>query len=418
MIKMNKIIKIILTAACIFMFLLVVAGCYDVPTLGEAYFNQESYEESVNEWFVVNLLDWLELEGLSIEGKVLTSDDIIEESEREARRKAAQELRDFYDFLNMVYHEGGRPNYSADDLSVFQGLGEYSEYIEDSNVNLLETSESSEQESSGTETIVEEQTQENLSTYQDQVSEEILLTVNVDDSTDQVNGSIDFDGYLSEDYHRTYSLGFDSTLGSDKSFEAIASGNTYANGEPEWYGWESEVQGKISEDGNSISGTIYDTILENTFEFSAKKVSSIKEETISIKRSITLSGTIGGSQHDYPFSMTIDLVSGVVTGSLWWEGTLNVPFQEINEQTGEVIKEYTLACPVKYGGTLTSGKMDLATRKINAAFSGKISGVATEGDCTKSPDTDISFTMSGTLSEDNTIASGTTSDGYGWTVYK
>jgi hypothetical protein len=338
---MKKIIKIILTAIFIFMFLLTAAGCFGMPTLAETYVEQESYEETFDTWFIENLLYYLQLEGLNVGGHELNTEDIIEISEKETRREVLQEHDNFYDFLNMVYHEGPSPNYSAEDLSVFQGLGEYSEYIEESSINLRETddktSESSEQESIETENAVEEQTQENISTYQEQLEEGCMLTVNVDNSTSQVNGSIDFDRYIGDEY-RTSSLEFDSTLEDDNSFEAIASGMIYSDGEPVGDSGGIDVKGKISDDGASMSGTIYDPILKNTFTFLALKVSSIKETA----RTDLPTGIweYKGMLVDADLYLTINYDTGIASGSIYWK-----------DETGE------FSC-------ILEGIVDLATAKI------------------------------------------------------
>jgi len=338
---MKKIIKIILTAIFIFMFLLTAAGCFGMPTLAETYAEQESYEETFDTWFIENLLYYLQLEGLNVGGHQLNTEDIIEISEKETRREVLEEHDNFYDFLNMVYHEGPSPNYSAEDLSVFQGLGDYSEYIEEGSVNLRETddttSESSEQESTETENTSEEQTQENISIYQEQLSEGSILTVNVDNSTNQVNGSIDYDGYNGEE-HRTASLEFDSTLESDNSFEAIASGMVYSDGEPVGDSGDIEVKGKISDDGASMSGTIYDPILKNTFTFLALKVSSIKDTA----RTDLPTGIwdYKGMLADADLYLTIDYDTGIASGSIYWK-----------DETGE------FSC-------ILEGTVDLATAKI------------------------------------------------------
>ncbi len=321
---MKKIIKIILTAIFIFMFLLTAAGCFGMPTLAETYVEQESYEETFDTWFIENLLYYLQLEGLNVGGHELNTEDIIEISEKETRREVLQEHDNFYDFLNMVYHEGPSPNYSAEDLSVFQGLGEYSEYIEESSINLRETddktSESSEQESIETENAVEEQTQENISTYQEQLEEGCMLTVNVDNSTSQVDGSIDFDRYIGDEY-RTSSLEFDSTLEDDNSFEAIASGMIYSDGEPVGDSGGIDVKGKISDDGASMSGTIYDPILKNTFTFLALKVSSIKDTArTDLPTGIwKYHGVIGSLSPPWNLDLTINYDTGIVSGSHYYK---------------------------------------------------------------------------------------------------
>jgi hypothetical protein len=346
---MKKIIKIILTAIFIFMFLLTAAGCFGMPTLAETYAEQESYEETFDTWFIENLLYYLQLEGLNIGGHQLNTEDIIEISEKETRREVLEEHDNFYDFLNMVYHEGPSPNYSAEDLSVFQGLGDYSEYIEEGSVNLRETddttSESSEQESTETENTSEEQTQENISIYQEQLSEGSILTVNVDNSTNQVNGSIDYDGYNGEE-HRTASLEFDSTLESDNSFEAIASGMIYSDGEPVGDSGDIEVKGKISDDGASMSGTIYDPILKNTFTFLALKVSSIKDTA----RTDLPTGIwdYKGMLADADLYLTIDYDTGIASGSIYWK-----------DETGE------FSC-------ILEGEVDLSTAEIILAGESQI----------------------------------------------
>jgi hypothetical protein len=206
------------------------------------------------------------------------------------------------------------------------------------------------QESSGT------GTQENLSTYQDELDEGCVLTVNVDNSTNQVNGSIDYDSYIGEE-HRTLSLEFDSTLVSDNSFEAIASGMVYSDGEPVGVSDSIEVKGKISDDGKSISGTIYDTILKNTLEFLARKIYSTKEDTDYASESDQLQGemlyrgVIGDDLPPVEIEFTIYFSTGILTGVVtyekyWEDGTF-----------------YTFNSPI--GGTV-----DLNTREISASGEG------------------------------------------------
>jgi hypothetical protein len=73
-------------------------------------------------------------------------------------------------------------------------------------------------------------------------------------------------------------------------------------------------------------------------------------------------------------------------------------------------------CPAIFKGTI-SGHMELETKEISATFSGTLHPTATRGECS-APDKPISFTLSGKLSEDNSYASGTDSDGYSWSVYR
>lgn len=171
---------------------------------------------------------------------------------------------------------------------------------------------------------------------------------------------------------------------------------------------------------------VNEKISDTEKELSLIEEQETTEEEIEVeqKGSITLKGASFGKR-DYPMSITINLDTGDVSGRLRYEGPWTVEFttvyEVVNEKTGEVVDTYTetdtIECPVVFEGTI-SGHMELETKDISATFSGTLHPTATSGECSTLPDKPISFTLSGKLSEDNSYASGTDSDGYSWSVYR
>ena len=100
-------------------------------------------------------------------------------------------------------------------------------------------------------------------------------------------------------------------------------------------------------------------------------------------------------------NLTINLITGSVSGSI----------SLVYSQT-ETSGDTTKTCNYSVKGSIY-GQMDLESRQINGNFSGSATAL-TEGCYGK----DLSYSISGKLNESYSSASGSSSNGWSWSVYK
>ena len=114
---------------------------------------------------------------------------------------------------------------------------------------------------------------------------------------------------------------------------------------------------------------------------------------------ISMYGSIGGYSNS--MNLSINLITGDVSGGI----------SLVYSQT-ETSGDTTKTCSYSIKGSI-SGQMNLETRQINGSFSGSATSL-TEGCYGK----DLSYSISGKLNENYSSASGSSSNGWSWSVYK
>jgi hypothetical protein len=171
----------------------------------------------------------------------------------------------------------------------------------------------------------------------------------------------------------------ENTDGPDLTADNIESGDTGSSGEvPEGDGSEENdgpagEEEPVIEAGDQLSGEL---------------------------DSVTLTAShVGGKTGD--LSMDFDLKTGDITGYLEME------FDEVHLDGNS-----TIVCLYFVEGSI-SGTLDLDTRIIEAVFIGK--SVTEDRGCFPG---DMEFTLEGKISEDFSVARGTTSFGPDWSIFK